>query len=52
MARLCHAVVAGTNLLAACEPQRLTARIEESWRVLLPGLVTDGARAVDTGGRA
>lgn len=44
MARLCYAVVVGTNLLVAGDPRRLAARLEESWRVLLPGLAADGTR--------
>lgn len=44
MARLCYAVVVGTNLLVSGDPRRLAARLEESWRVLLPGLTADGDR--------
>ncbi|WP_406688493.1 TetR/AcrR family transcriptional regulator [Saccharopolyspora sp. ID03-671] len=43
-ARLCYAMVVGTNLLVAGDPHRLAARLEESWRVLLPGLLADSSR--------
>ncbi|MEB3370244.1 TetR/AcrR family transcriptional regulator [Saccharopolyspora mangrovi] len=50
MARLCYAVVVGTNLLVSGDPRRLAARLEESWRVLLPGLVADGDRMTAAAG--
>lgn len=49
-ARLCYAVVVGTNLLVAGDPRRLAARLEESWRVLLPGLAVDGSRVASAVG--
>ncbi|SFS46634.1 ScbR family autoregulator-binding transcription factor [Saccharopolyspora flava] len=50
VARLCYAMVVGTNLLEASDLRRLATRLEESWRALLPGLVVDGARTAAAAG--
>ena len=44
VARVCYAMVVGTNLLVSGDLQRLVVRLEEAWQVLLPGLVVAGAK--------